>query len=246
MPDLLLMAPAARLSAALQVRPVVAPRLRALGWSAHALDASLPCDSALEAQADMKEAVALITSACVPCRAPLADGTSELDLLTPPAPRDGLFSRIMALRYADSRHRLLAALSAEGRVRVRSAGGPSAGLWLRAVPDSDATCFSDTEFRRSLLWRLGLSQAPSDASCRFRLLSDPCAAPCSAPLGSLAEHAVVCKYGRGVVRVHGFLRDSIATFCRQAGLEAATEVVQPGRSSGWTGRMAPQDRSARF
>jgi hypothetical protein len=234
LPDLPLMAPAARLSAALQVRPVVASRLRACGWSAQALDAFLPCDSALEAQASLRESGVLVTSACVPCRAPLADGVSEIDLLTPPAPPDGLFSLIMALRYADSRCRLLVSLSAEGRVRVRSAGGPSAGLWLRAVPDSDATCFSDSEFRRALLWRLGLPQAPAGASCRLRPVSDPSAAPCAAPLGSLAEHAVVCKNGRGVARVHGFLRDSIAGFCRQAGLEAATEVVQPGWSSSWT------------
>ena len=65
LPDLPLIAPAARLSAALQVRPVVAPRLRALGWSTQALDVFLPCDSALEAQADLKETGVLITSACV-------------------------------------------------------------------------------------------------------------------------------------------------------------------------------------
>ena len=52
----------------------------------------------------------------------------------------------MAFRYADSRRRLLGSLSAKGRVRVRSACGPSAGLWLRAVPDSDAACFRTRSF----------------------------------------------------------------------------------------------------
>ena len=82
-------APAARLAARLQVRPVVSARLQSVGWSRFAVDAFLPCDAACRAQDSLRSMNIVLDSAGVPCRAPLAADLSELDLLTPPRFRMG-------------------------------------------------------------------------------------------------------------------------------------------------------------
>ena len=96
LPDFSAVVPAARLAACLQVRAVVSSRLRSVGWSSHAVDAFLPCDAALEAQDLLRGLGVVLDSAGVPQRAPLSEGNSELDLLVPPAPLKGLFSRTLA------------------------------------------------------------------------------------------------------------------------------------------------------
>ena len=169
----------------------------------------------------------VLDSAGVPCRAPLAADLSQLDLLTPPSAQDGLFSRILSLLHSDARDLLLTNLATgEHGSGLRSAGG-SGGLWLRAVPESTATAMTDGEFRRACFWRMGLAQAPAGAPCKLNSATAGSDHRCAALLGATADHAVACKSGRGVSWVHAFLRDSLANFCRQAGLEAHTEVTVP-------------------
>ena len=167
----------------------------------------------------------VLDSTGVPCRAPLEADLSELDLLTTPSVQDGLFSLILPLLHSDPRDFLLKNLATgEHRSRLRSAGS-SGGLWLRAVPDSTDTTMTDGEFRRACLGRMGLAQALVRASCKLNSATAGSDHRCAALLRATADHAVVCKSGRGVSRVHAFLRDSLANFCTQAGLEAHTEVT---------------------
>jgi hypothetical protein len=146
-----------------------------------------------------------------------------------PAQREGASGEANQLVHAGMQARVLAGRSQRGRARLRSAAGDEAGLFLQALPDSTATTFADTEFRRALWWRLGLPQAPQGSPCRLQKTvaagADP--APCGCAIIDDGDHAVTCKKGRGIQRMHDVVAAVACQACKDAGLEARREIIVP-------------------
>lgn len=106
---------------------------------------------------------------------------------------------------------------------------PHASAWLHALP----------------LPRLGQSMLGVDFSCRLRyqlcipifLEGSPCPC-CSEPLDRWGDHAVQCRYGKGVSATsrHNAVRDVLFVMGRRLGLDVEREPHFPVRVPGAEGR----------
>jgi hypothetical protein len=165
---------------------------------------------------------------------PTTQGRSGLDFNALPAMRDGACSDALAIIHQHKQKAILAGLSQRGKARLRSAGGDEAGLFLQAVPDSTSKIFADTEFRRAMWWRIGLPQAEAGTLCKLQAAGAE-ARPCGCAITGDADHAVTCKRGRGIQRMHDVVAALTCQACRDAGLEARREIVVPA----WARWKAP-------
>lgn len=228
-------APAAHIYAAMQTRPPVYKRLEALGWSQFAVREYLPAESEFQALTDLAGQGVLIDAQGCPVEDdPTTQGRSGLDFNALPAMRDGACSDALAIIHQRKQKAILAGLSQRGKARLRSAGGDEAGLFLQAVPDSTSKIFADTEFRRAMWWRIGLPQAEAGTLCKLQAVGAE-ARPCGCAITDDADHAVTCKRGRGIQRMHDVVAALTCQACRDAGLEARREIVVPA----WARWKAP-------
>uniref|UniRef100_A0A0G4GJA4 Uncharacterized protein n=1 Tax=Chromera velia CCMP2878 TaxID=1169474 RepID=A0A0G4GJA4_9ALVE len=108
---------------------------------------------------------------------------------------------MMEALHLVQREKLLAALPAEGKARLRSYAGTSASAWLTAIPSSGWTRVSLPLFTTAIRLRLGLSipEIRRNPICT-----------CGAPLDMEGQHAQTCGTGEGVWWWHEQMKDA---FC---------------------------------
>ena len=144
-----------------------------------------------------------------------------------------------AERVAESKHReLLAELSEEDRVDVRSAGGSGAGHFLLPPDQPDHVICDDhlvVAFRRRLRcpWAAGIPAPAQPPHCNHR--NSTSGACCGAVLDARDFHAATCNTGGGVEHGHNRIRDWLASWLgEQLGQAVPTETYVPGwdRQSG--------------
>ena len=132
----------------------------------------------------------------------------------------GLFSeprrKLQSFWFAKLReHRkeaLLRGLDTDGRVDLRSVGGPGAGGFLEPpVPfeDQQPKHMPDQHFQLSLRCRLCLPVCPPGATCQHRRADG---SVCGQPLDPHGRHALKCEVGRARLARHNALRDFTAAF----------------------------------
>ena len=228
--DIVACSPAAFLAARLQVWPMTVQRCVGLGWRQEAVTSFFCIEAAKEAQEALQVQGVFLNSQGSPSEMP---ASTVLDFYSLPAPASGRFAEIMRHVHEARKRLMLGALCPVERSRVRSCGGPVAGLFLTAIPESP----SCPEFRRALLMRLGMAQCVEGTPCQH--LAASLDAKCGHILLADARHALCCKYGKGIMRLHSFVADYVAKCCSIAGLHARREVVVPE----WAQSRVQQDGS---
>ena len=134
---------------------------------------------------------------------------------------------------------LKAAASERSRVRLDACAGAGSGAWCTVIPTTESTRLTDAEFLSAMRWRLGLKQATHAArcihfSCNLQKL-------CGSLLDPFLDHAVICKKGGGVYRLHNCLAQIIREFAKEAGCEAQCETTVPSLLKGTPGTEEAQE-----
>ena len=111
------------------------------------------------------------------------------------------------------------------KVRLDACTGAGSGAWCTVIPASDQTRLTDAEFLSAMRWRLGMRQAASNVRCQH--VAAKSQKQCPAFLDPYLDHAVLCKSGQGVYRLHNTLAHKLREFAREAGCEAHSEVTVP-------------------
>ena len=142
-----------------------------------------------------------------------------------PAPSPRLFAAICRVAYERRYGAFLAAASPVECARMRSAAGHGAGLWITANPDNKELTLTNEQFARAFRLRIGIPQFLPGALCQLKRIKDP--ETCFHPLDAYGAHALSCRCGHAVLRVHGAILDIIADACRTAGMWTRKEVVVP-------------------
>ena len=121
---------------------------------------------------------------------------------------------------------LLESLDVEGKVRVRSCGGPLASGWQTASPSSLAGRMTDDEYSVTARALLGQQLvATAGSRCRNRRLTRAAAGTeCGVLLDSDARHCYCCAVGGGLKTRSTAVVAAIERCHRQCGLSTAREV----------------------
>jgi hypothetical protein len=123
--------------------------------------------------------------------------------------------------------------------RLRSTAGTGNGsCWFQPSNDPHLR-FSDWDFTFAARYRLGLPFTQQQLVCQHVSSHQPEAEPCSKPLDANMYHALTCKHGGGVTRVHNSIVNALAHWCNQAGHDPKLEFAAPEFA-----RLSPFARNA--
>ena len=226
------LAPLARAARLMEGGPRVREAVR--GWAAEEGVQLIPeaFDSVAEEQEELLQALAIRG---IPALVGTGEPGSNMaeDPLRPRAPPRHLLSALLQASAAESSRQLYAQADAKDKVRLLSAGGPTAGSSLVAQLSGEGLHFSDRQWSAALRWRLGVPAPPPASACRN---ADAQEDLCGAELDPDGDHAVDCP--RGPLRNfrHDDLADHYADFCEQAGGVARREAIVPefsGTKEAW-------------
>ena len=159
---------------------------------------------------------------------PLAEDTTaekKLDWNQLPTACEGVTAKMRAIRNAKKREDPFAKLDREGKARMLSASGRTAGMWLQASEQSQAN-MTDEEFRRSARWRIGFPQCQEGVTCQHKV-TDQNNTACPRNLDVAGLHAVACKLGKATARMHEALCYVVCDILRPCGYPFVREKVIP-------------------
>ena len=123
------------------------------------------------------------------------------------------------------RDQLLEALSTPyDQARIRSAGGPVAAAFLGECITKPSDVIPDDEFQAGCTWRLGVREG-NKKECQHT--HDLTGKVCKYVLDPQQVHAVCCKAGQGVYRVHNAIAGELTKITKGAGLWTTTNAVIP-------------------
>ena len=141
--------------------------------------------------------------------------------LRPSAPGRHLLSGLLC-RSADQKFwQLLGTVSADDKIRLLSAGGPTAGSSLVSPMCHPAVHFADWQWTEALRWRLGVPRCGPQPSCRNQKLTSE---ECGQQLHPQPDHEVECPCGPFRTRRHDDLAECYADIAEEAGAVSRREV----------------------
>ena len=110
-------------------------------------------------------------------------------------------------------------------VRLRSAGGPTAGRLWTAQAGAPGTNLTDAEWRTATRYRLGIPLGPGTYHCQNRATDPDALRPtCGKRLGGFGCHALCCSYGPLRNTHHNELADLVARMSQEAGATVTRET----------------------
>lgn len=118
--------------------------------------------------------------------------------------------------------------SADPRLLTRrhACSGPGSS-WVLSPPGLDAPAFLNAEWIMAIRYRLGLVQYPDGSLCQLEFCKDE--RLCGKDFTDV--HAVSCRAGLGISRLHNGLLQVLFAACNDAGLHTRKEQVVPHWSS---------------
>ncbi|CAE8704314.1 unnamed protein product, partial [Polarella glacialis] len=127
-----------------------------------------------------------------------------------------------------------------------SSGRSTAGIgngacWFKPSTDPHLR-YSDWDFNFAARYRLGLAFTNQQQFCQRLSSHQADADPCGKPLDDMMYHALSCKPGGGVTRVHNTIVYVLAHWCKQAGHDPKLElaVAEFAKLSDFARNAAPQ------
>lgn len=218
-------AKSAHLAAAAQCFP---PALEAAARMAPGADrahlkAVMPQQGVAECIAALQSVEVFVDKLGVPAREAPSHSLNPVELASPIYHLQRIVQRVLC---EEERETILGdgATTAGTRRLVRCCSGVGAGDFMMAAPDSPETRFQDVDFSLAVLWRLGALTNPSGATCRHQKADEEV---CAEVLDLDHVHALTCKCGPGVDRVHNNIADTLARQAIEAGCRSRREVHIP-------------------